>query len=194
MVARARQLATGPSAAPAVGRSPSGCFRCSHLRRLSQEAVFRRTRWRLARAIARRWSRLKPRAAASPAGGEQPKPDEKKKEGEGEKKDDDKEEKKEETTIKRPEKPPRVPDPREFDVKLDDKGRVPPFNFIGQTWPDVLQWLANISELQPRLARTAERLSQSHDAAKLLARRGPRPHQPPPARPRLSRCSSGDGC
>ena len=24
-------------------------------------------------------------------------------------------------------------------------GRVPPFNFIGQTWPDVLQWLASIS-------------------------------------------------
>ena len=39
-----------------------------------------------------------------------------------------------------------MPDPREFDVKLDDKGRVPPFNFIGQPWPDVLQWLANISK------------------------------------------------
>ena len=50
------------------------------------------------------------------------------------------------TTVKRPEKPPRVPDPREFDVKLDDQGRVPPFNFIGQPWPDVMQWLANISK------------------------------------------------
>lgn len=78
------------------------------------------------------------------AEGEQPKPDEKK-EGEGEKKDGDKVEKKEETTVKRPEKPPRVPDPRELAVKLDSKGRVPPFNFIGQTWPDVLQWLASIS-------------------------------------------------
>jgi len=49
-------------------------------------------------------------------------------------------------TVKRPEKPPRVPDPREFDVKVDAKGQVPPFNFIGQPWPDVMQWLANISK------------------------------------------------
>jgi type II secretory pathway component GspD/PulD (secretin) len=76
---------------------------------------------------------------------EQPKPEEKK-EGEEKKEEEDKDKKKEEeTSVKRPEKPPRVPDPREFDVKLDDRGRVPPFNFIGQTWPDVLQWLANIS-------------------------------------------------
>jgi type II secretory pathway component GspD/PulD (secretin) len=75
--------------------------------------------------------------------GEPAKPEEKK---ESDKKDDEKDKKKEEaTSIKRPEKPPRVPDPREFDVKLDKSGRVPPFNFIGQTWPDVLQWLANIS-------------------------------------------------
>ena len=39
-----------------------------------------------------------------------------------------------------------VPDPREFNVKLDDKGRVPPFNFIGQPWPDVMQWLANLGK------------------------------------------------
>ena len=77
-------------------------------------------------------------------GAQQPKAEEKK-EGE-EKKAEDKDKKKEEdASIKRPEKPPRVPDPREFDVKLDKSGRVPPFNFIGQTWPDVLQWLANIS-------------------------------------------------
>ncbi len=31
-------------------------------------------------------------------------------------------------------------------MKLDDQGRVPAFNFIGQPWPDVLQWLANISK------------------------------------------------
>jgi type II secretory pathway component GspD/PulD (secretin) len=69
------------------------------------------------------------------------KPDEK-----GEKKEG--EEKKAETadSVKRPEKPPRVPDPREFELKLDEKGRVPAFNFIGQPWPDVLQWLANISK------------------------------------------------
>ncbi len=68
------------------------------------------------------------------------KPDDKKKEG------DDGKKKEGGDTIKRPEKPPRVPDPREFNVKLDDKGRVPPFNFIGQPWPDVMQWLANLSK------------------------------------------------
>lgn len=50
------------------------------------------------------------------------------------------------STVKRPEKPPRVPDPREFNVKLDPQGRVPPFNFIGQPWPDVMQWFANIAK------------------------------------------------
>ncbi len=84
-------------------------------------------------------------------GGSQPQPapaqakPEEKKEGDDKKKDEDKDKKEADTSIKRPEKPPRVPDPREFDVKLDKTGRVPPFNFIGQTWPDVLQWLANIS-------------------------------------------------
>lgn len=70
--------------------------------------------------------------------GPEVKPDEKKKEGEA-KKD-------ESATVKRPEKPPRVPDPREFQVHLDDKGRIPPFNFIGQPWPDVMQWLATQSK------------------------------------------------
>jgi type II secretory pathway component GspD/PulD (secretin) len=67
--------------------------------------------------------------------------DKKKEEGEGDKKKEDASD-----SVKRPEKPPRVPDPREFDVTLDDKGRVPPFNFIGQAWPEVLQWLASISK------------------------------------------------
>ncbi len=59
---------------------------------------------------------------------------------------DNKDKKKEEDSTKRPEKPPRVPDPREMEVAMDDKGRVPAFNFIGQPWPDVMQWLANISK------------------------------------------------
>ena len=50
-----------------------------------------------------------------------------------------------EETIRRPKKPPRVPDPREFDARPDENQRVT-FNFYGQTWPDVLQWLATISE------------------------------------------------
>lgn len=47
-------------------------------------------------------------------------------------------------TVERPDEPPRTPDPRELQVKPDAHGRVP-FNFHGQPWPDVLQWLANIS-------------------------------------------------
>jgi type II secretory pathway component GspD/PulD (secretin) len=77
---------------------------------------------------------------ATPPGQEPKKEGEEKKEGEGEKKEGASD------TVKRPDKPPRVPDPREFEVKLDEHGRVPPFNFIGQPWPDVLQWLANISK------------------------------------------------
>jgi type II secretory pathway component GspD/PulD (secretin) len=84
-------------------------------------------------------------------GGPQPQPEEKKddadKKKEGDDKDKDKDKKKEEdASVKRPEKPPRVPDPREFEVKLDDKGRVPPFSFVGQPWPDVLQWFATLSK------------------------------------------------
>ncbi len=72
--------------------------------------------------------------------GQEAKPDDKKPEGEGEKK------KEEADSVKRSDKPPRDPDPKEFDVALDDKGRVPAFNFIGQPWPDVLQWFANLSK------------------------------------------------
>ena len=77
--------------------------------------------------------------------GQEAKPEDKAKE---EKKPDEGEKKKEEEdkSVKRPEKPPRVPDPREFDVALGPDNKVPPFNFIGQSWPDVLQWLANISK------------------------------------------------
>lgn len=82
-----------------------------------------------------------PGAQPAPQPGQEPKPEDKDKKKEGEEG-----KKKEDSTVKRPEKPPRVPDPREFNVKLDDKGRVPPFNFIGQPWPDVMQWLANLSK------------------------------------------------
>lgn len=97
-----------------------------------------------ARAIAEARARGGAPPNAAPA-----KPDDKKKDEAEKKEGDDKgkkdEEDKEPDSVKRPEKPPRPPDPREFDVKLDDRGRVPPFNFIGQPWPDVLQWLASIS-------------------------------------------------
>lgn len=73
------------------------------------------------------------------AKGDEEKKDDKEKEGEK-----DKEEGKEGDTIERPKKPPRVPDPREFDVEPDKNGKIA-FNFTGQSWPDVLQWLANVS-------------------------------------------------
>ncbi len=47
-------------------------------------------------------------------------------------------------SVKRPEKPPRPPDPREFEAKPDERGLVN-FNFYGQSWPDLVQWLAKIS-------------------------------------------------
>lgn len=46
----------------------------------------------------------------------------------------------------RPDKPPVPPDPRELEAKPDAAGRVT-FSFHGQAWGDVLQWLANVSEL-----------------------------------------------
>ncbi|WP_442485327.1 secretin N-terminal domain-containing protein [Aeoliella sp. SH292] len=46
--------------------------------------------------------------------------------------------------VTRPDKPPKIADPRELQAKPDSKGKVT-FSFNGQTWPDVLQWLANVS-------------------------------------------------
>lgn len=71
------------------------------------------------------------------------KPDDKEKK-EGESKDD--EEKPNDGPTKRPNKPPTPPDPRELEAKPDATGRVT-FSFHGQAWGDVLQWLANVSEL-----------------------------------------------
>ena len=85
-------------------------------------------------------------AAAQAAGqpGAQPAAEAKK---EGEQKPADGEKKEEPaTTVKRPEKPPRVPDPNEFKITVDEQGRIPPFNFVGQPWPDVMQWLATNSK------------------------------------------------
>jgi type II secretory pathway component GspD/PulD (secretin) len=84
-----------------------------------------------------------PGAQPTPQPGQEPKPDDKDKKKEGE----EGKKKEGEGTVKRPEKPPIPPDPAVFkNVKLDDKGRVPPFNFIGQPWPDVMQWLASLGK------------------------------------------------
>lgn len=79
--------------------------------------------------------------AAQP-GAEPKKEGEEKKEGggEGEKKGESSD------TVKRPDKPPKAPDPNEFKISVDEQGRVPPFNFVGQPWPDVMQWLATNSK------------------------------------------------
>ncbi|MCA9188581.1 MAG: secretin N-terminal domain-containing protein [Pirellulaceae bacterium] len=55
----------------------------------------------------------------------------------------DKKKEDESDSIKRPKAPPRVPDPREFDI-APDKHALLKFSFHGQPWPDVLQWLASV--------------------------------------------------
>lgn len=40
---------------------------------------------------------------------------------------------------------PSVPDTRGLDVALDEQGRLPPFGFRGQRWPEVMKWVANLS-------------------------------------------------
>jgi type II secretory pathway component GspD/PulD (secretin) len=92
---------------------------------------------------------MEARRAAQQVGQPPAQPQEAKTDDKDKKKDGEADAKKKEEaadSVKRPEKPPRVPDPREFEIALDAKGRVPPFNFIGQPWPDVLQWLASISK------------------------------------------------
>jgi type II secretory pathway component GspD/PulD (secretin) len=49
-------------------------------------------------------------------------------------------------TIKRPTEPKPAPDPRPFKIKPDDQGMIE-FQFRDQAWPDVLQWVADVSGL-----------------------------------------------
>lgn len=101
--------------------------------------------------------------AASAESPEEGKPDEDKsdkdkkakKEGDDEKDKPDKEEgadagekesEKSSESIKRPAEPPEPPDPEELKVRPDASGKVQ-INFTGQSWPDVLQWLADVSKM-----------------------------------------------
>ena len=105
---------------------------------LAQERPSRRPRSGGQRVVAQPNANKQPES--KPGGGE------KKPEGEQKKEDEKKDKEKEEaaaSSIKRPKQPPRVPDPREFDVRPDKTDRLQ-FAFYGQPWPDVLQWLANI--------------------------------------------------
>ena len=49
-------------------------------------------------------------------------------------------------TIKRPKEPKAPPDKKEFEVKPDEAGLVH-FQFRDQAWPDILQWVADVSKL-----------------------------------------------
>jgi hypothetical protein len=46
--------------------------------------------------------------------------------------------------VRRPAKPLEPPNPDEFKVRPDERGRLR-FSFNGQPWPDVLEWLADVS-------------------------------------------------
>ena len=48
--------------------------------------------------------------------------------------------------LKRPMTPPAPADPTELEIRPDASGRVR-FNFRGQTWPDVLDWLGTVSAM-----------------------------------------------
>ncbi|MEZ6071585.1 MAG: hypothetical protein R3C10_15310 [Pirellulales bacterium] len=48
--------------------------------------------------------------------------------------------------VKRPEKPSQPADPAELKVRPDDDGKIS-FVFKGQPWADVLEWLADISQM-----------------------------------------------
>lgn len=74
--------------------------------------------------------------------GDSPKPDEKKKE-EGDKKEGKPEESK---AVARPTEPPEKPNPEELQVSPDEGGMLR-FNFRYQPWPDVLEWLARVSDM-----------------------------------------------
>jgi len=93
-------------------------------------------------------------AQAQAESGEKPIDESKNESGEGEEKkegEEGNEEKKEgdgntsSETVKRPTEPPKVADPRELDAKPDKNDKIQ-FSFNGQAWPDVLQWLANVSD------------------------------------------------
>ncbi len=49
-------------------------------------------------------------------------------------------------SIKRKSEPPEAPNKREFDIKPDESGMLQ-FQFRNQSWPDLMKWLAEVSEM-----------------------------------------------
>lgn len=85
------------------------------------------------------------RGPGKPDGKPEAKPDAKpeaKPPGEGGKKDDSKPG--EAKVVTRPDKPTKPPNPEELQITPDPSGKIR-FNFRGQSWPDVLDWLARVS-------------------------------------------------
>ncbi len=48
--------------------------------------------------------------------------------------------------IRRPSSPPSPPERKEFDVRPDEDGNIQ-FSFRNQSWPDLLKWLADVSDM-----------------------------------------------
>ena len=74
------------------------------------------------------------------------KPDDKKKPDEKKGGKDDKKKADSSKVVERPTEPSAKPDPEQLKVKPDKDGKVS-FNFKGQPWPKVLDWLAEISNM-----------------------------------------------
>ena len=91
--------------------------------------------------------------AAKPAGkpekadAEKEKADQKKDEADKEKEADEKKEAEEAPKpILRPSTPPKPPDPEQLKAQLDEEGKIH-FSFVGQAWPGVLEWFADVSDM-----------------------------------------------
>jgi type II secretory pathway component GspD/PulD (secretin) len=65
---------------------------------------------------------------------------------EAKKEGDAKEKEADATTVKRPKEPPEPPNKREFDVRPDEDGMIQ-FQFRNQGWPEIMKWLAEVSNM-----------------------------------------------
>lgn len=98
-----------------------------------------------AQAIRQQLEAARRNANPAPQNSNNKKNDKKEEKPDQNKKNDDDKKKKDDDSVKRSDTPANEPDPRELEISLDEHGRVPPFSFIGQPWPDVLQWVAKLS-------------------------------------------------
>ena len=100
------------------------------------------------------------------------KPEDKKDES-AEKKDDSSEKKDGEASTEptqRPTEPPKPPDPKELELRPDEDGKIR-FNFTGQPWSGVLQWLADVSHMSLDWQELPARIPEPDHARVVHARR-----------------------